>query len=185
MHPVAFMGARQATEDEVIPLSQPLKLPNGRSITEIPISKGQNIWINIPGYNRLPSIFGENAHEFNVDRWFDNRPDDLPGMVGVYSNLITFGHGPHACIGEHPPSPSSIPSRLESSPSPGWRFSILEMQTILVELLTNFDFRLPKNYKGVRRTGAATMIPTVPENRGAGTRLDLEISILPDRNSRE
>lgn len=96
------MGARQALADEVIPLSQPLKLPDGRSITEIPISKGQNIWIDIPGYNRLPSIFGEDAHEFNIDRWL-GKPDDLSGLVGVYSNLITFGHGPYGCVGEHLP----------------------------------------------------------------------------------
>jgi cytochrome P450 len=100
MHPVRFTGPRQAVEDEVIPLSQPLNLPDGRSITEIPVSKGQNIWLNIPGYNRLPSIFGENAHEFDVDRWLDGRLDALPGMVGVYGNLATFGHGTHACIGE-------------------------------------------------------------------------------------
>jgi len=59
------------------------------------------------------------------------------------------------------------------------------MQTILIELLANFEFGLPKDYKGVRRTGAMTMIPTVPEDRGAGTKLDLEISILPDWNPRE
>ena len=101
MHPVAFMGARQALEDEVIPLSRPLKLVDGRSITEIPVSKGQNIWINIPGYNRLPSIFGENPHEFSIDRWLDDRLDNLPGLVGVYGNMMTFGHGPHVCIGEN------------------------------------------------------------------------------------
>ena len=103
MHPVAFMSAKEAVEDEVIPLSQPLKLSDGKSIAEIPISKGQKIWINVPGYNRLPSIFGENVHDFNIDRWLDNKMDDLPGLVGVYSNLITFGHGPHACIGERFP----------------------------------------------------------------------------------
>ena len=102
------MSARQAVEDEVIPLSRPLKLSDGKSITEIPIPKGQNIWINAPGYNRLPSIFGENPHDFNVDRWLDNKMGDLPGLVGVYSNLITFGHGPHACIGERFPSIPSV-----------------------------------------------------------------------------
>jgi hypothetical protein len=112
MHPVLFTGAKQAVEDEVIPLSRPLKLPDGRSITEIPVSKGQNIWINIPGYNRLSSIFGENANEFNVDRWLDGSLDDLPGLVGVYGNLVTFGHGPHACIGEHLPSLPLIPCTL-------------------------------------------------------------------------
>ena len=97
------MGARQALEDEVIPLSQPLKLLDGKLITEIPVSKGQNIWINIPGYNRLPSVFGENPHEFNIDRWLDGGFNGLPGLVGVYGNLITFGHGPHVCIGENIP----------------------------------------------------------------------------------
>ena len=104
MHPVGFMGSRRALEDEVIPLSQSLNLPDGRTITEIPVSKGQNIWINIFGYNRLPSIFGEDAHEFNIDRWLDNRLDDLSGLVGVYGNLTTFGHGPHACLGEYLPT---------------------------------------------------------------------------------
>ena len=97
------MGARQALEDEVIPLSQPLKLLDGKSITEIPVSKGQNIWINISGYNRLPDIFGENPHEFNIDRWLDGKLDGLLGLVGVYGNLITFGHGPYVCIGENVP----------------------------------------------------------------------------------
>jgi hypothetical protein len=65
--------------------------------------------------------------------------------------------------------------------SAGWKFSVLETQTILIELLANFEFRLPKNYKGVRRTNATpVMIPTVPGDREAGTRLDLEVSILQD-----
>ena len=59
------------------------------------------------------------------------------------------------------------------------------MQTILIELLANFEFGLPKDYKGVRRTSASTMIPTIPGDREAGTKLDLEISILPDWNPRE
>ena len=106
------MGGRQAVEDELIPLSQPLKLTNGRSITEIPVSKGQNVWINIPGYNRLPGVFGENVHDFNPDRWLDNKLDDLSGFVGVYGNLISFGHDPHACISEHVPLAPSVPCVL-------------------------------------------------------------------------
>jgi hypothetical protein len=54
------------------------------------------------------------------------------------------------------------------------------MQTVLIELLANFEFRLPKNYQGVRRTYATVMAPTIPGNRGVGTRLDLEISVLQD-----
>jgi hypothetical protein len=182
VHPVGFAGARKAIEDEVIPLSKPLTLPDGRTITEIPVSKGQNIWINIPGYNRLSSIFGEDPHEFNIDRWLDNGLGDPPGLVGIYSNLSSFGHGPHACIGERLPVDSLCDMCL---PSAGWRFATYEIQAIIIELLTNFELRLPKNYKGVRRTGAVTMIPTIPGDKEAGTRLDLEFSILPDWNHRE
>jgi len=67
--------------------------------------------------------------------------------------------------------------------SAGWKIAIHEMQTLLIELLANFEFRLPKDYKGVRRTGAATMIPTVPGDREAGTRLDLEVCVLQDLNA--
>ena len=73
-----------------------------------------------------------------------------------------------------------IPLQYERLPSVGWRFSVFEMQMILIELLANFEFRLPKNGTGVRRTGAMTMIPTIPGNREAGARLGLEISILQD-----
>ena len=75
---------------------------------------------------------------------------------------------------------SLILLHYESLPSVGWRFSVFEMQMILIELLANFEFRLPKNGTGVRRTGAMTMIPTVPGNREAGARLDLDISIIQD-----
>ena len=54
---------------------------------------------------------------------------------------------------------------------------------MIIELLSNFEFRLPENYNGVRRTGAATMIPTIPGDQEAGQRLDLEISILLDWNT--
>ena len=70
MHPVVFMGARQTPGDEVISSPQPLELPDGRSIAKIQVSEGQNIWINIPGYNRLPSIYSD-----------------------------SFGRGPRTCIG--------------------------------------------------------------------------------------
>jgi cytochrome P450 len=51
-HPAAFTGARQATDDSVIPLLHPIKLESGKIVSEIPVSKGQQIWVNIPGYNR-------------------------------------------------------------------------------------------------------------------------------------
>jgi len=102
IYPVTIMGSKRAVEDEVIPLSEPLILSDGRSITEIPVSEGQKIWVNIPGYNRLPGIFGENAHEFNIDRWFESRLSAPSESAGIYSSLMSFSHGPRSCIGEYP-----------------------------------------------------------------------------------
>lgn len=51
-HPAAFNANRQALEDDVIPLLNPVRLASGKLVNEIPIAKGQKIWINIPGYNR-------------------------------------------------------------------------------------------------------------------------------------
>lgn len=88
-------------------------------VTEIPVSKDQKIWVNIIGYNRsvsfesqpelaseletrLPELFGEDAHEFNVNRWLDHSGEKRSAQgVGVYANLLTFAHGPRACIGAY------------------------------------------------------------------------------------
>jgi cytochrome P450 len=47
---------------------------------------------------RLPELFGEDADEFNIDRWMRNKEVPERG-VGIFANLITFAHGPKACIG--------------------------------------------------------------------------------------
>jgi len=158
-HPVGFVGGRQAMENSVIPLSSPVMLESGNLVNEIPVSKGQQIWVNIPGYNRLPEIFGEDADEFNVDRWIRNggKPTVEHG-VGVYSNLITFAHGPRACI--------------------GWRFTLLELQMLLIELVSSFEFTLPANGKNVCRSSFPLMSPTVEGEPGAGTVLFLGVSII-------
>jgi cytochrome P450 len=51
-HPVASNGNRTALQDTVIPLAHPIKLASGEIMTEIQVSKGQNINLNLPGFNR-------------------------------------------------------------------------------------------------------------------------------------
>jgi hypothetical protein len=41
--------------DDVLPLSKPITLTNGKVINELPISKGQKIVASVLGYNRLGS----------------------------------------------------------------------------------------------------------------------------------
>ncbi|KAK7043263.1 hypothetical protein VNI00_008617 [Paramarasmius palmivorus] len=87
-HSVASQIQRMANVDDVIPLSEPILTSDGQYISEVPVRKGQKVWISISGYNRNKSVFGEDAHEFNPDRWLNNLIDIKPGSsVGVYANL--------------------------------------------------------------------------------------------------
>jgi hypothetical protein len=51
-YPAAFNTGRQALEDDVLPLSQPIRTANGEFLTELPIPKGIDISIPIFTYNR-------------------------------------------------------------------------------------------------------------------------------------
>ena len=104
MNPIIPELFRQASRDDVIPLSSPIMTKSGQLISEIPISKGQNITISVGCYNRydhryeslhllicsviarLPSVWGEDANEWNPSRFLD-AINDKQVSVGVYANL--------------------------------------------------------------------------------------------------
>ncbi|KAK7043264.1 hypothetical protein VNI00_008618 [Paramarasmius palmivorus] len=87
-HSVAPQIQRMANVDDVIPLSEPILTSDGQYISEVPVRKGQKVLISVNGYNRNKNVFGEDAHEFNPDRWLNNSIGTKPGSsVGVYANL--------------------------------------------------------------------------------------------------
>ncbi|KAL0067429.1 hypothetical protein AAF712_005414 [Marasmius tenuissimus] len=141
-HPVAIHSPRMALVDDCIPLSKSIKLTNGKEVREIPVSRGQKVVISIAGYNRSKDVFGEDAHIFRPERWLDDGESKKGGTsVGVYANLLTFSGGVHSCI--------------------GWRFALLEMQTFLVELISNFEFSLTPECDKIRREACRVMVPTI------------------------
>ncbi|KAF8257777.1 cytochrome P450 [Lactarius quietus] len=77
--------------------------------------------INIPirAIHRLKSLWGEDADEF---RTLEAIPEAVKSLPGVFSNLLTFLAGAHACI--------------------GYRFSIIEMKALLFSFVRAFDFEL-------------------------------------------
>lgn len=102
-HNIVYHMARQATQDDVIPLSNPIIAKDGRQITEIPVAKGQVIMPNIAAYNRyvsrtetkpqltpviarLTEIWGNDAHEWNPMR-FINGKIDVQYRIGMFGNL--------------------------------------------------------------------------------------------------
>lgn len=62
-----------------------------------------------------PTIWGEDAEEFNPDRF-----DHLSGPAADPYAWVAFGHGPRGCIGK--------------------AMALLNFKTVIIELVTRFDF---------------------------------------------
>lgn len=86
LHPIISQLVRTAARDDVIPLANPIKTESGKFITEVPISKGQNITASVCGYNRLPEIWGIDAEEWNPKRFLENGAD-RQSSAGLWDNL--------------------------------------------------------------------------------------------------
>lgn len=88
---------REATEDAVLPLAEPVVLSNGSSITSIPVPKGCWIIQSLLEVHRDKEIWGEDADVFNPDRY--ERPDCPSTTVpGTYGNLLAFNGGARNCM---------------------------------------------------------------------------------------
>ena len=84
MPPVPFT-LRQAARDEHI-LGQ--FIPEGTTVVMSPYA-----------VNLSPQLWGEDAHEFNPDRWMGPGKANTGGAESNYS-FLTFLHGPRSCIGQ-------------------------------------------------------------------------------------
>nr|ADN06378.1 PAH-inducible cytochrome P450 monooxygenase PC-PAH 4 [Phanerodontia chrysosporium] len=155
-HPIAFHLNRMASQDDVLPLAYPVMTTAGEKVTEIPVRKGQAIMPNLAAYNRIPEIWGADAHEWNPMRYIENRTD-AQVRVGMYANLMTFSAGVRGCI--------------------GWRFSLIEMQAIISDLVENFRFGLPKDRPEVLRVPAAVMAPMIKGRMEEGAKLPLHVTV--------
>ncbi|KAJ7268974.1 cytochrome P450 [Mycena rebaudengoi] len=134
---------RIATEDCVLPLSTAIKTSSGTHIRELPIRKGQIIFLALAAYQRQEPLWGSDAHEFKPSRWLEGDPCTGPAL-GPYAKLLSFLGGPRVC--------------------PGWRFALLEMQVILTELLAKFSVSLPEN-NIIRARLSTVQFPV--DNKGA------------------
>lgn len=80
--PAVTHSERMATEDDVIPLKDPVIGKDGKVITEIPIKKGQYLHISILPFNLREDIFGADAKVFRPERWLE---EDLSQRVKGFS----------------------------------------------------------------------------------------------------
>ncbi|KAJ7735831.1 cytochrome P450 [Mycena maculata] len=116
--PVPFVQ-RMAMQDDVLPLSKPYIDKYGKSHDSLPIPKGQVMHIPMLAVNTDKEIWGEDAGEFNPERW-EHIPEAVGGIPSVWANLFTFFAGPHNCI--------------------GFRFSLVEIKSLLFTLIRAFEF---------------------------------------------
>ncbi|KAF9259684.1 cytochrome P450, partial [Marasmius fiardii PR-910] len=100
-HTSVPLTERVVLEDTVLPLSQPITTTSGRVISDLPVQKGQIIYIGVGAYNRDPRVWGPDANLFQPSRWLDGRynTENLPASIGPYANLATFVGGARTCLG--------------------------------------------------------------------------------------
>ncbi|KAK0218550.1 cytochrome P450 [Armillaria nabsnona] len=157
-HPLVYGLFREASQDDVLPLAEPIITSDGQSCSEIPISKGQVISASVYTYNRLPSVWGDDAAEWNPCRFLEDRGMKQESL-GAYANLMTFGGGIRGCL--------------------GWRFAVMEMQSVVTELLSNFEFSIPKGAPELQHGPAdPVLIPIVPGKADEGPQVPLLVTPL-------
>ncbi|KAG1824968.1 cytochrome P450 [Suillus variegatus] len=134
LHPPVPESTRLAAEDDVIPLSEPVRTVSGNMTDSISITKGTLFTISMETINRSSAIWGPHAKEFKPDRWLTE--DGISGKakeVQGHRHLLTFVDGPRTCLGKD--------------------FAVIEFKTVLLVLVKNFVFEM--------RDGPDTPVETV------------------------
>jgi cytochrome P450 len=72
---------------------------NDSTILNHPIPKGTTVILSPQAINLSPELWGEDAGEFNPDRWMGPGRANNGGAESNYS-MLTFLHGPRSCIGK-------------------------------------------------------------------------------------
>lgn len=91
----------QATEDDVIPLSKPVRTQSGELVDHISVAKGTRLSVSVPSMNRSTALWGADAKEFKPERWIGE--EGIPAgakEVQGHRHLLTFIDGPRTCLGK-------------------------------------------------------------------------------------
>ncbi|KAF7979342.1 hypothetical protein HWV62_42767 [Athelia sp. TMB] len=160
-HPISPWVTRESAIDDVIPLAEPIVTTSGELISQIEIASGTPVLVSTCAYNRLKSVWGEDADKWNPSRFLNPAMQEGQIPVGLYSNVLTFSGGVAGCI--------------------GWRFALLEMQSTVVELIENFELSPPPGQEKIemlRVPVGAIMAPMVKGKFHERTQMPLGVSSL-------
>ncbi|KAI9069672.1 cytochrome P450 [Trametes sanguinea] len=126
IHVPAPLRFREAKQDIVLPLSEPVRGRDGKLMHQLLVPKDTSVFVGIAASNTNKALWGEDAYEWKPERWLQPLPEKVleAKIPGVYANLMTFWGGGRACI--------------------GFKFSQLEMKIVLADLISAFKFELSK-----------------------------------------
>ncbi|KAG7531971.1 hypothetical protein FFLO_03978 [Filobasidium floriforme] len=144
---------RDAVEDDVIPLSRPLRASdNGEPIESMFVPKGTVLTIGIAAINRSTDIWGADANEFKPDRWFDLEADKHAPPLKTWSFMM----GPRTC--------------------PGWRYAQVQVMCIISSMLREFEL----HYAGLELQAQMAKIiagrPIVKDQADVGSQLPIGLT---------
>ncbi|KZS94165.1 cytochrome P450 [Sistotremastrum niveocremeum HHB9708] len=121
LHPPLPNLGRQCKVEDVVPLSEPLKLPDGKVVDHIVIPVGANINIPVAAINRSERFWGPDAKEFKPERWIEKDGIPQSGLdLQGWNHIFSFSNGPRLCLGRN--------------------FAIAEIKAVLSVLVRNFAF---------------------------------------------
>ncbi|KAI5987884.1 cytochrome P450 [Pisolithus albus] len=119
LHPSVPELTREAAEDDVIPLFEPVQTKSGEVVDSIVVERGTILSVPISCINRSDAIWGPDAKSFKPERWLEpNGITKKAQEVKGYRHLLTFGDGPRSCIGK--------------------TFALAEIKTVLSMAIRNF-----------------------------------------------
>ncbi|KLO13381.1 cytochrome P450 [Schizopora paradoxa] len=121
LHPAVPLTSRRAAKDDIIPLAEPIVDRSGQKTNEVRVGEGDLFFISITAVNRMTTLWGADADEFNPDRW-NSLPETATSIPSVFANVLSFLAGSRSCI--------------------GYRFAVVEMKVILFALIRAFEFEL-------------------------------------------
>ncbi|KAJ6511400.1 cytochrome P450 [Mycena vitilis] len=122
LHPALGESTRVALQDDVLPLSKPMRTASGAVIDRLPIRKGAVLTTSVHYTNLSKTIWGEDAAEFKPERWLNNS-EGVPASAKEYPgfhHILTFLEGPKMCLGKG--------------------VALAEMKTVLSLLIRKFTF---------------------------------------------
>ncbi|KAI8984875.1 cytochrome P450 [Trametes punicea] len=145
LHPPLTITDRMAAKSDIIPLSEPVHLPNGQLADHVAIAAGQLVTVPIACINTSSALWGADAKQFRPERWLTDEgiPKKAQEVQG-HRHLLTFVDGPRMCLGRG--------------------FALAEFKAVLGVLIKNYTFELPN---GPETTIEYTM-GVLPRPRVAG-----------------